>query len=50
MTWPCRAIGSEPNTFVEVDDEIFSIVILLLSVIQEWVLSVNAKVCAQSTA
>ena len=32
-----------PNTFVEVDHEIFSIVILLLSVIQEGILSVTSE-------
>ena len=35
--------GTGPNTFVEVDHEIFSIVIFLFSVIQEGILSVTSE-------
>ena len=41
-------VSSGPNTFVEVDHEIFSIVILLLPVIQEGILSVTSdSVCTK---
>ena len=42
-------ISARSHTFMETDHEMISAVILLLSLIQEGVLSVTSNVCAQST-
>ena len=47
----CRSRGSEfdcgpVHTFVQINDEIMSMIILLLPLIQEGLLSVTSKICA----
>ena len=42
-------IPAQPHTFMKIDREIISTVILLLPLIQEGLLSVTSEVCAQST-
>ena len=47
-----RVASSNPalsHTFVEIDLEIISFIILLILLVQDGLLSVSAKVCAQST-
>ena len=43
------SIPARPHTFVEVDHEIFSMVILLLPLIKNGCCQLQAKKCAQST-
>ena len=43
-------IPARSHTFVEIDHEIISTVILLLLLIQEGLLSVTSEVCAQITS
>ena len=47
--WFVSSIPARSHTFVEIDHEIISRVILLLSLNQEVFYSVTMKLCAQST-